>query len=57
MKVKELMEILVDCDKDLDIVNSDFQDLSVVKEETIHNHRNGNKSSNRHLILEYDVEF
>ena len=56
MKVKELIDLLLDCDKDLDVVNSNYEDICVVKEETVHSSRDGNKQSTCHVILEFDVE-
>lgn len=63
MKVKDLIDLLLDCDKELDVVNYQYADMSVVKEETIHTIRedgkgtvNGGKKSTRHVILEFDAE-
>lgn len=56
MKVKELIDLLLDCDKELDVVNYQYVDTTTVKEETVHSCRDGNKSSTRHVILEFDAE-
>ena len=56
MKVKELIELLLDCDKDLDVVNFQYEDCYTVKEETGHTNRDGNKNSTRHVILEFNAE-
>ena len=54
MKVKELIELLLDCDKEMDIVNQHYGDCVSVKEETIRNIRNnGEKTSASHVILEF----
>lgn len=55
MKVKELIDLLLDCDKELEVVNYHYQDSSTVREESIHSMRNGAKYSNRHVILEFDT--
>ncbi len=54
MKVKELIDLLLDCDKELDVVNYNYEDSSTVREEAVHGVRNGAKYSNRHVILEFD---
>lgn len=56
MKVKELIDLLLDCDKDLDVVNFLYEDSVTVKEETVHTSRDGNKNSTRHVILEFSAE-
>jgi hypothetical protein len=56
MKVKELIDLLLECDKDLDVVNYRYEDSTTVKEETVHNSRNGEKHCNRHVILEFSGE-
>ena len=56
MKVKELIDLLLDCDKDLDVVNFQYEDSVTVKEETVHTSRDGNKNSTRHVILEFSAE-
>lgn len=63
MKVKELIDLLLDCDKELDVVNYQYADMRVVKEETVHTYRedgkgavNGGKNSTRHVILEFSAE-
>lgn len=56
MKVKELIDLLLDCDKELDVVNYQYEDSCTVKEEVVHNMRNGTKSSTRHVILEFSAE-
>jgi len=56
MKVKELIDLLLDCDKELDVVNYQYEDSCTVKEEVVHNIRNGSKNSTRHVILEFSAE-
>lgn len=63
MKVKELIDLLLDCDKDLDVVNYRYEDSTTVKEETVHTIRddgkgsvNGGKKTSRHVILEFSGE-
>lgn len=57
MKVKDLIEILLDCDQQLDVVNSHYNDVYVVKEETVHHARNnGEKTAASHVILEFTGE-
>lgn len=56
MKVKDLIEILLDCDKELDVVNANYEDVYVVKEETVHHAKEGGKTSARHVILEFNGE-
>ena len=56
MKVKDLIDLLLDCDKELDVVSSNYEDIYYVKEETVHNMRDGNKNSTRHVILEFNGE-
>ena len=57
MKVKDLIEILLDCDKELDVVNRHYEDVYVVKEETVrHTRDNGDKTSASHVILEFSGE-
>ena len=56
MKVKDLIEVLLDCDKELDVVNSDYEDVYVVKEETVLRANDGNKTTARHVILEFNGE-
>ena len=56
MKVKELIDLLLECDKDLDVVNPNYEDVYVVKEETVHHASEGNKTSARHVILEFNGE-
>jgi hypothetical protein len=54
MKVKDLIEILLDCDQQLDVVNSHYEDVYSVKEETVRNVRgNGEKTAASHVILEF----
>ena len=63
MKVKDLIELLLDCDKELDVIDANYMDLCVVKEETVHSFKedskgavNGGKQSTKHLILEFSCE-
>lgn len=56
MKVKELIDLLLDCDKDLDVVNFRYEDNVTVKEETVHSSRDGEKRATRHVILEFSGE-
>ena len=56
MKVKELIDLLLECDKDLDVVNYRYADSSTVKEEVVHTSRDGEKRSTRHVILEFSAE-
>lgn len=56
MKVKELIDLLLDCDKELDVINYQYSDCHVVKEEAVHSMRDGNKTKARHVILEFDAE-
>ena len=56
MKVKELIDLLLDCDKDLDVVNFQYEDSTTVKEETVHSSRDGEKRCTRHVILEFTGE-
>jgi hypothetical protein len=63
MKVKELIDLLLDCDKELDVVNYRYEDSVTVKEETVHTFRedgkgavNGGKKTSRHVILEFAAE-
>lgn len=51
MKVKELIELLMECDKDLDIVTPDYQDIISVKEEKVVTFRNEIKNSTSQVIL------
>ena len=53
MKVKELIDLLLDCDKDLDVVNADYDDVIVVKEESVHGVRDGVKATTKHVIIEF----
>lgn len=57
MKVKELIELLMECDKDLDIVTPDYQDIVSVKEEKVVTMRNGNKNSAQQVILGLSNDF
>ena len=56
MKVRELIEVLLDCDKELDVVNANYEDASVVKEEVVHGVRDGSKTATKHVILEFTCE-
>ena len=56
MKVKELIDLLLECDKDLDVINFQYEDCHTVKEEVVHTSRDGEKRSTRHVILEFDAE-
>lgn len=56
MKVKELIDLLLDCDKELDVVNFQYEDSCTVKEEVVHTSRDGKKNSTRHVILEFSAE-
>ncbi len=56
MKVKELIDLLLECDKDLDVVNYQYEDSCTVKEEIVHTNRDGQKNSTRHVILEFSAE-
>ena len=57
MKVKELIDLLLDCDKDLEVVSPRYEDCYSVKEETVHSIRNnGEKTSSSHVILEFTGE-
>lgn len=53
MKVKELIDLLLECDKDLEVVNYHYQDSTTLREEIIHTHRNNEKHCTRHVILEF----
>lgn len=53
MTVQELIDILVECEKDLVIINERYQDLELVRQERVFNFRNGEKSSTKHLRLEF----
>jgi hypothetical protein len=55
MKVKELIDLLLDCDKELDVVNYLYEDSCTVKEEVIHSNRDGKKNSTRHVIIEFEA--
>ena len=57
MKVKELIELLLDCDGNLDIVTPDYQEIISVKEEKVLTFRKDNKNSNKQVILGLDKEF
>ena len=57
MKVKELIELLMECDKDLDIVTPDYQDIISVKEEKVVTMRNGNKNAAQQVILGLSNDF
>lgn len=57
MKVKELIELLMECDKDLDIVTPDYQDIISVKEEKVVTFRNDTKSSTKQVILGLSADF
>lgn len=56
MKVKELIDLLLDCDKELDVVNYQYEDSNTVKEEIVHSCREGKKTATRHVILEFSAE-
>ena len=56
MKVKELIDLLLECDKELDVVDYHYNDSTTLKEETVHNFRSGEKRSTRHVILEFGCE-
>lgn len=57
MKVKELIDLLLDCDQDLDVVNPHYEDCYSIKEETVrHVRSNGNKTAASHVILEFSGE-
>ncbi len=57
MKVKELIELLMECDKDLDIVTPDYQDIVSVKEEKVVTIRNDVKNSAQQVILGLEKDF
>lgn len=57
MKVKELIELLVECDGNLDIVTPDYSDIISVKEEKVVTFRNGNKNSTSQVILGLENNF
>jgi hypothetical protein len=57
MKVKELIELLVECDNELDIVTPDYQDVISVKEEKVVTFRNGVKNSTQQVILGLSEDF
>lgn len=57
MKVKELIELLVECDGDLDIVTPDYSDIISVKEEKVVTFRNGVKNSAKQVILGLSNDF
>ena len=57
MKVKELIELLMECDKDLDIVTPDYQDIVSVKEEKVVTFRNETKNSTKQVILGLEKDF
>lgn len=57
MKVKELIELLVECDGNLDIVTPDYQDVVSVKEEKVVTFRNEVKNSTRQVILGLEKDF
>ena len=56
MKVKDLIDLLLECDKELDVVNYQYMDSTTVKEETVHSTHDGEKHSTRHVILEFSAE-
>lgn len=56
MTVKDLIDILTDCDPDLDVVNSNYEDVVLVREETVRTVRDGKKNATTHLILEFSGE-
>lgn len=56
MKVKDLIELLLSCDKELDVVNANYEDAIVVKEQTVHSIRNEKKSSTKYAIVEFSAE-
>ena len=57
MKVKELIELLMECDKDLDIVTPDYQDVISVKEEKVVTFRNEVKNCSQQVILGLSQNF
>ena len=57
MKVKELIELLVECDGNLDIVTPDYQDIISVKEEKVVTFRNEVKNSTSQVILGLEKDF
>ena len=57
MKVKELIELLMECDKDLDIVTPDYQDVVSVKEEKVVTFRNNAKNCAKQVILGLSQDF
>lgn len=57
MKVKELIELLMECDKDLDIVTPDYQDIISVKEEKVVAFRNEVKNCTQQVILGLEKDF
>lgn len=57
MKVKELIELLVDCDGNLDVVTPDYQDVVAVKEEKVVTFRNGVKNSTSQVMLGLSPDF
>lgn len=64
MKVKDLIEVLLDCDKELDVVNSEYEDVYVVMEQTVHTIKesekgataNSGKHTARHVVLQFNGE-
>ena len=56
MKVKELIDLLLDCDKELDVVNYHYEDSTTVKEETVHSVGRDGKHTTRHVIIEFTGE-
>lgn len=57
MKVKDLITLLLDCDPELEVVNTDYEDVYVVKEESVHSIRDGEKHTGNHVILEFSGEY
>lgn len=57
MKVKDLVELLLECDGSLDIVTPDYQDVISVKEEKVVTFRNDTKHCTKQVILGLDKEF
>lgn len=57
MKVKELIELLMECDNDLDIVTPDYQDIVSVKEEKVVTFRNETKNSTKQVIIGLSQDF
>ena len=56
MTVKELIDVLSDCDPDLDVLNRNYDNLVLVREETVRTVRDGKKNATASLILEFNCD-